>query len=48
MCPFCLSMVGWLAVGGGSAASLGALFGAFRWKGNEDGDDHNDTSGRKP
>jgi hypothetical protein len=43
MCPLCLSTAAWLALGGGSAVSLGALLGAFRMKGRNDGDDRNDT-----
>jgi hypothetical protein len=44
VCPFCLSTAAWLALGGGSAASLGALLAAFRLKGNDHGDDHGDSS----
>jgi mevalonate pyrophosphate decarboxylase len=40
MCPFCLSTVAWLALGGGSsAAGLAALFTAIKLKGNDHGDD---------
>jgi hypothetical protein len=38
----------WLALGGGSAASLATLFAALRWKGMEDGDDDSDAPHRKP
>ena len=46
MCPLCLSTLAWLAVGGGSAASLGALLVGLNWKGNKDGDDHDDAPDR--
>ena len=46
MCPLCLSTAVWLAIGGGSAASLGALLASLRWEGNDDGDDRNDTPDR--
>jgi hypothetical protein len=46
MCPICLSTAAWLAIGGGSAASLGALLVGWRRKGNDDGDDRNDTPNR--
>jgi hypothetical protein len=39
MCPFCLSTTAWFVLGGGSAASLGGLFAAFKLKGNDDGND---------
>ena len=46
MCPLCLSAAAWLSVGGGSAASLAALFAIIRKKGKDDGDDCNDTPDR--
>jgi hypothetical protein len=39
MCPLCLSTLAWMALGGGSAGSLAALFAEFKLKGNDDGDD---------
>jgi hypothetical protein len=48
MCPLCLSTAAWLALGGGSAASLAALAVAVRTKGTNDGDDRDGTPGRKP
>lgn len=47
MCPLCLSTAAWLALGGGSAASLAAFFAALRTKGTNDGDDHDNPSGRQ-
>jgi hypothetical protein len=47
MCPLCLSTMVWVAFGGGSAVSLGALLGAsYRRKGNDDGSDGQDASDR--
>ena len=46
MCPLCLSTAAWLAVGGGSTMSLAALLAGLRRKGNENGDDRNDTPDR--
>jgi hypothetical protein len=43
MCPLCLSAADWLAIGGGSAVSMASLIAALRLKGNDDGDDRNDT-----
>ena len=43
MCPLCLSAAAWLELGGGSAVSMASLIAALRWKGNDDGDDRNDT-----
>jgi hypothetical protein len=48
MCPLCLSSFAWLALGGGSAASAGALLIGWRWKGMNDGDERDDASDRKP
>jgi hypothetical protein len=48
MCPLCASTLAWLAFGGGSAASLAALFVGLRNRGTDDGDDHDDAPGRKP
>jgi len=39
MCPLCLSTLAWLAIGGGSAASLGVVLTAFKLKGNDNGND---------
>jgi len=39
MCPLCLSTLAWMALGGGSAASLGMVFTAFKLRGNDNGDD---------
>jgi hypothetical protein len=44
MCPLCFSMAAWLAIGGGSTASLAAVLAALRLKGTEDGDDRDDAS----
>jgi alcohol dehydrogenase class IV len=44
MCPLCLSAAAWLAIGGGSAMSMASLIAALRLKGNDDGDDRDDTS----
>ena len=46
MCPLCLSAAAWLTLGGSSAASLAALFAAFRLKGDDDGNDRDDASDR--
>ena len=46
MCPLCLSAATWMALSGGSAASLAALFAAFRLKGDNNGDDRDDASER--
>ena len=43
MCPICLSGMAWLALGGGSAASLATLFAALRSKGTQDGNDDSDA-----
>jgi hypothetical protein len=49
MCPLCLSALGWLALGGGgSAVSVGALFGARKWKGHDHGDNRDHSSDREP
>jgi len=39
MCPLCLSTLAWMALGGGSAASLGGLFAALKLRGNDNGND---------
>jgi|GEM_PF-6238740 hypothetical protein len=39
MCPLCLSTLAWMAIGGGSAASLGVVLTAFKLRGNDYGDD---------
>jgi hypothetical protein len=44
MCPLCLSTLGWLALGGASAGGLGALLAKRCRKGNDDGDDHDQSS----
>ena len=44
MCPLCLSTAALLTFGGGSAASLAAIFAAFKLKGTTDGDDHRGPS----
>jgi len=46
MCPLCLSTAIWLAIGGGTAASLGTLIASWRTEGNDDGDDCDDTPDR--
>ena len=46
MCPLCLSTFAWLAVGGGSAASLGAVLTGIRGKGNRNGDDDDGAPNR--
>jgi hypothetical protein len=43
MCPFCLSTLAWLAVGG-SAAATGTLLAAWHKKGKDDGDERYDSS----
>jgi hypothetical protein len=48
MCPLCLSTAAWVALGGGSAASLAAFVAAVRTKGTNDGDNRDGSSGRKP
>jgi len=48
MCPLCLSAAAWLGLGGGSAVSLAALVALIRRKGEDDGDDYRDSSGREP
>jgi hypothetical protein len=48
MCPLCLSAAAWLTLGGGSAASLAALVAMIRRKGEDNGDDCNDSSDREP
>jgi hypothetical protein len=32
MCPLCLSTLAWMAIGGGSVASLGVVLTAFKRK----------------
>ena len=39
MCPLCLSTLAWMAIGGGSTASLGVVLTAFKLRGNDNGDD---------
>ena len=39
MCPLCLSTLAWMAIGGGSAASLGVVLTALKLRGNDNGDD---------
>jgi hypothetical protein len=46
MCPLCLSAAAWMALSGGSAASLAALFAAIRMKGIDHGNDRDDASDR--
>jgi hypothetical protein len=49
MCPFCLSAIAWLALGGGSAATAGAMLVGWRWKGKDDDDDDgNHAPDREP
>jgi hypothetical protein len=48
MCPFCLSALAWLALGGSSAVGAGALLAGWRWKGKDDGDDDGNASNREP
>jgi hypothetical protein len=45
MCPLCLSTITLLAFGGGSASTLALLIG-LKLKGNENGDDRNDSPNR--
>jgi hypothetical protein len=46
MCPLCASTLAWLALGGGSTASLAALLIGWKKKGAQDGDDRDDASDR--
>ena len=46
MCPLCASTLAWLALGGGSTASLAALLIGLNRKGAEDGDDRDAASDR--
>jgi hypothetical protein len=39
MCPLCLSTLAWMALGGGSAASLGVVLTTFKLRGSDNGDD---------
>jgi hypothetical protein len=48
VCPLCIGTVGWLAAGIVSAGGFGALPKRRQRKGRDDGNDHDDTSGRKP
>ena len=43
MCPLCLSTLAWVALGGGSSASLAALLIAFNRKGTGYGDHDGDA-----
>lgn len=43
MCPFCLSALSWIAIGGASSAGAAAL---VVWRGRNKGDDHDDPSDR--
>jgi hypothetical protein len=46
VCPLCLSTLAWLALGGGSTASLAALLIATNRKGQDDGDNRDHASDR--
>jgi hypothetical protein len=51
MCPICIGTAGWLAAGTVSAGGFGALLKRRQMKGQDDGDnreDSGDASGRKP
>ena len=46
MCPLCLSTAALLSLGGGSAASLAAIFAALKLKGHDHGNRDGDASDR--
>jgi hypothetical protein len=46
MCPLCLSTFAWMALGGGSASTVAAFLTGLKLKGNDHGDDGNDSSDR--
>jgi hypothetical protein len=48
MCPLCLSLAGWAAIGGVSVAGVGALIARRRKGSDDDDDDNNRPPDRKP
>jgi hypothetical protein len=48
MCPLCISSAGWLAAGTVSSGGFGALLKRRQRKGQDDGDNRDNASGRKP